>query len=100
MVASALLPKGVIHHLIVYGYFDPDEENNDDKPSHHQYPERDESFYDIGSSIPAYPTRRDEYMRPYDEEAKDDNKINVTILYVSGADGNGKILNIPKYENV
>ncbi len=98
MVASALLPRGVVHHLIVYGYvFDPDDENDDDKPSYDQYPEGDGSFYDISSSIPAYPTRRDDYVRRDEEEAKDDDKINVTILYISGADGNGKILmNIPK----
>lgn len=87
MVASALLPKGTVHHLIVYGY-DGDDGNYNQNNNDNNY------IFDVDGDRYIENGRRhhrsgDGSENKATDEDNDDDQINVSILYLSFEDGLG-----------
>ena len=91
-VASALLPKGTVHHLIVYGYdIDDGSSNNNDDDDDDGFPS---NF--AHKSLSTHLLKSNQISLIDEDDDNDDQSsnedINVSIVYISAVDGIGKLL--------
>ena len=91
-VASALLPKGTVHHLIVYGY------DIDDGSSSNSNDDDDDDGFPRNIAHKSLTTHllKSNQISLIDEDDDNDNQssnedINVSIVYISAVDGIGKL---------